>query len=206
MSHATPVVPVFPLAGVVLFPGVPLPLHVFERRYRTLLRDALAADRRIAMAVLAPGWERDYEESPAFEPLGCVGRVVSAEWRPDDRYDILVAGEHRVRFGRIVREFPYRACRIERLEDAPYEEDDPVAQAGRAALREAASALLPLGAEAWQVPPDMEAAESLRDLAHRLAFALRIADADKLAILAEDRVVERARMVLDHLRRVRKGG
>ena len=52
--------------------------------------------RRIAMAVLSPGWERDYEESPTFEPIGCVGRVTSAEWLPDDRYDVVLEGERRV--------------------------------------------------------------------------------------------------------------
>ncbi len=205
MSPATPTVPVFPLPGVVLFPGVTLPLHVFERRYRALLRDALAGDRRIGMAVLLPGWERDYEESPAFDPVGCVGRVLTAEWRPDDRYDVQLRGEQRVRFGRVEREFPYRVCRIEVLEEAPYEEDDPVAQAGRAALREAAAALLPLGEELWHAPPDMDAAGTLRELAHRLAFTLRLRDSDKLAILREDRVIERARLVLEHLRRLRRG-
>lgn len=205
MSSRSAAIPVFPLAGIVLFPDVSLPLHVFEPRYRTMLRDVLAADRRLAMGVLAPGWERDYEASPAFAPLGCVGRVVSAEWRPDDRYDVVVQGEARVRFGRVEREFPYRACRLEVLEDAPLDEDDPVAEAGRAALREAAGALLPQGGEMWMAPPALDEAESLRELVHRVAFALRITDDEKLALLAEDRVVERARMLLDHLRRKRAG-
>jgi hypothetical protein len=199
-------VPIFPLSGVVLFPGVPLPLHVYESRYRTMLRDALAGDRRIGMAVLAPGWERDYLESPAFEPVGCLARVVSAEWRPDDRYDVVLEGERRVRFGRLEREYPYRACRVDALDDAPYDDDDPVAEAGKQALREAATALLPLGAEAWFAPPELESARTLVELAHRVAFAMRVRDAEKLQILAEDRVVERARMVLEHLRRLRRGG
>lgn len=198
-------VPVFPLAGIVLFPGVSLPLHVFEPRYRTMLRDVLASDRRMALAVLAPGWERDYEASPPFSALGCLGRVVTAEWRPDDRYDIVLSGESRVRFGRIEREFPYRACRFEVLEDAPLDDDDPVAESGKVALREAATPLLPLGAEAWMAPPAMESAVTLRDLVNRLAFALRMSDDEKLALLAEDRVVERTRMLLEHLRRRRAG-
>lgn len=197
-------VPVFPLSGVVLFPGVPLPLHVYEARYRTMLRDALAGDRRIAMAVLAPGWQRDYLESPAFEPVGCLGRVTNATWRPDDRYDLVLEGEQRVRFGRVVREFPYRACRVDALEDAPYDDDDPVAEAGKQALREAASALLPLGAEAWIAPPELDSARTLLELAHRIAFAMRASDAEKLQILTEDRVVERARLTLESLRRAQR--
>jgi peroxiredoxin Q/BCP len=61
-------VPVFPLPGVVLFPGAEMRLHVFELRYRTMVRDALSGERLIALATLSPGWERDYEASPAFHP------------------------------------------------------------------------------------------------------------------------------------------
>ena len=63
-------IPLFPLPGVVLFPGAEMRLHVFELRYRTMVRDALSGERLIALATLSPGWERDYEASPAFHSLG----------------------------------------------------------------------------------------------------------------------------------------
>ena len=56
-------VPVFPLPDVVFFPDTTLPLHIFEPRYRRMTEDALRSDRLIAMAVLKPGWERDYQGS-----------------------------------------------------------------------------------------------------------------------------------------------
>src|SRR6185369_10403756 len=93
-------VPVFPLPGVVLFPGAEMSLHVFELRYRTMVRDALSGERRIGLATLAPGWERDYEASPAFHALGCVARFEDVSWLPNDCYDLRVRGTLRVRFGR----------------------------------------------------------------------------------------------------------
>ena len=56
--------PIFPLPSVVLFPGVFLPLHIFEPRYREMVSDALATDRMIGMTLLRPGWEVDYDGCP----------------------------------------------------------------------------------------------------------------------------------------------
>ena len=64
----------FPLPNLVLFPHVLQPLHIFEPRYCDLLEAALADDRLIAMAVLAPGWEKDYEGRPPVHPIACLGR------------------------------------------------------------------------------------------------------------------------------------
>src|SRR5262245_10900341 len=98
-------VPVFPLAELVLFPRGEMALRVFELRYRTLVRDALSSERLIAIATLAPGWERE-EGNPSFHPLGCVARFEDVEWLPNDHYDLRVRGTTRVHFGRAVREYP----------------------------------------------------------------------------------------------------
>ena len=60
--------PIFPLPGVVLFPGVFLPLHIFEPRYREMVADALSTDRMIGMALLRDGWQHDYEGRPPCSP------------------------------------------------------------------------------------------------------------------------------------------
>src|SRR4029079_17170823 len=54
----------FRLPNLVLYPHVMQPLHIFEERYREMLEDALASDRLIAMALLEPGWETDYDRRP----------------------------------------------------------------------------------------------------------------------------------------------
>ena len=67
--------PLFPLPDTVLFPGMPLPLHVFEPRYRRMVEDALATHRTIGMILLRPGWEPDYEGRPPIFPVGCSGII-----------------------------------------------------------------------------------------------------------------------------------
>ena len=64
----------FPLPNLVLYPHVMQPLHIFEDRYREMLEDALAGDRLIAMALLEPGWETDYESRPPIAPLRLPGQ------------------------------------------------------------------------------------------------------------------------------------
>ncbi len=93
----------------MLLPGSGLPLHIFEPRYRALVRDALATDKVLAVARLAPGWEADYEGRPALRPLAGVGLIEESEELPDGRLNILVRGIARVELGReLAPERPYR--------------------------------------------------------------------------------------------------
>src|SRR5947209_4114241 len=85
-------VPLFPLPNVVLFPRAVLPLHIFEERYRAMMADALAGDRQVAMALLKPGWEKNYYARPAIEPVVCLGRILSHERLPDGCYNFLLQG------------------------------------------------------------------------------------------------------------------
>jgi Lon protease-like protein len=88
-------VPVFPLAGALLFPRSQLPLHIFEERYRAMMRDALAGDRLIAM--IQP---KDHEEPPALFEIGCIGRISSCEELDDGRFNIVLEGLSRFRVAR----------------------------------------------------------------------------------------------------------
>ena len=199
-------VPVFPLPNLVLFPEVELPLHVFELRYRTMVREALSSERWLAMATLKPGWEADYHDSPAYHDLGCLGRFEDVEWLPNDCYNLRLLGMRRVRFGRVAREFPYRACLVEVLDDAPFDEDDPPAQMERAALLETARKLLPLGSEAWLAPPRTGDDAPFEAVVNSIAQCARIATSAKLELLAVDSVVDRARYLHEHLKRFRPSG
>lgn len=192
----------FPLPGVVLFPGAEMSLHVFELRYRTMVREALSGERRIALATLSPGWERDYQGSPAFHPLGCVARFEEVSWLPNDCYDLRVRGLLRVRFGPPAREFPYRACPVEPLGDAPYTESDPLSEMARASLLEERTRLGPLGLEAWLTPPRISDDASLATVVAVLATSARLPAEEKLTLLASDDVIERARRLHEGLRRL----
>ncbi len=192
-------VPVFPLPGVVLFPHVVLPLHLYELRYRTMVRDALSGERLIALATLLPGWEHDYQGSPAFHELGCLGRIDEIEWLPNDCYDLKLRGLVRARFTKVVREFPYRACEVEVLPSAPFEADDPLAAMERHALLEQMNKLLPLGIEAWFAPPAVAPDAPFETLVNTLAQCARLDEASRLELLAYESVFERSRALTGKL-------
>jgi Lon protease-like protein len=108
---------IFPLHGVILFPGLQLPLHVFEPRYRELVGHALAKDRRIAM--IQPQSAR--EGAPLFA-MGCVGRIEDVEALEDGRYNIVLEGLARFR---LLRELevstPFRQVEGELIDDPEFE-------------------------------------------------------------------------------------
>ena len=90
------IVRLFPLPNFVLFPGAIQPFHVFEDRYRDLLEDALQGDQLIAMAILQPGWEPNYEGRPPLVATACLGRVISHTRLENGRYNILLLGVQRI--------------------------------------------------------------------------------------------------------------
>jgi Lon protease-like protein len=108
----------FPLPNLVLFPHVMQPLHIFEPRYRELLEDALAGDQLIAMALLRPGWEDDYEGRPPIYPVACLGRIATHHRLEDGTYNVLLLGARRVRLLREVDPArSFRRARVEVFED-----------------------------------------------------------------------------------------
>jgi Lon protease-like protein len=118
---------IFPLTGAILFPGLQLPLHIFEPRYRAMIGDALARDRRIGM--IQP--QAPQEGAPLYQ-IGCVGKIEEVETSEDGRYNIVLAGEARFR---VLQELdvatPFRQVEAELIADA---EDAVLSIAERAGL------------------------------------------------------------------------
>ena len=111
--------PIFPLP-IILFPGAPQPLHIFEPRYRQLLQDCLAADRRFGIAYVAPDPAPDADPVPAAGEVGCVALIRSNQALPDGRSNILTVGERRfVLRGWISSTHPYRIAEVEEFDDDP---------------------------------------------------------------------------------------
>jgi Lon protease-like protein len=189
-------VPVFPLPGLVVFPQTHVPLHIFELRYRTMIRDALSADRQIAMALLKPGWDRDYHGSPDFFSLACLVRFEEVEWLPNDCYNLRVQGVCRVRVERIVREYPYRSARLRVLPEGPYTEDDPLVQLEKRALLETFERLRAVAGQE-PAPGDPRWSESVRyeSLVNTLCMIIEADPMDRLQLLEMDSVIERGRRV-----------
>ncbi len=109
-------IPLFPLPNAVLFPGVPLPLHIFEPRYREMVREAQEQDGIIGMTLLRGDWRKDYYGTPPIFATGCAGRMVSVEALPDGRFNILL---HGLREFAVVRECEGRSYRQAEVEWRP---------------------------------------------------------------------------------------
>ena len=92
--------PIFPLPDLSFFPHTLLPLHVFEARYRAMVMDCLARDKRMAVVGLKPGYESTYDAKPAVYQIAGVGRIVQCERLATGRFNILLKGETRVRIDR----------------------------------------------------------------------------------------------------------
>jgi hypothetical protein len=104
--------PLFPLPNVVFFPHTRLPLHIFEPRYRQMIKDVLENDQRFAMVLLRPGWESDYYGAPPVHAVGTLGTIEQAVPLEDGRYNILLRGDVRVRILDEVSRAPYRTARV----------------------------------------------------------------------------------------------
>lgn len=114
---------IFPLPDVVLFPGVSVPLHVFEPRYVEMVRDVVAGPGVMALVRLRPGYEQDYFGRPPIETVATAGEVVAWQELPGDRLAVLVRGADRIA---IERELPparaYREVAARRLPDGDVDE------------------------------------------------------------------------------------
>jgi Lon protease-like protein len=111
-------IPIFPLPDVVLFPHTMLPLHVFEPRYRKMVQDCLAGDKRLAMGLLKAGWEKDYYERPPVHAIAGAGEIIQHEELADGRFNILVRGTTRIGVSvELPPDLPYRVVRARPLPD-----------------------------------------------------------------------------------------
>lgn len=115
-SIAVRELPLFPLPDVVLFPERPLPLHIFEFRYRMMMNTILESDRRFGVLMFDP-------IQGEIANVGCCAEIVHYQRLPDDRMKMLTLGQQRFRVLEYVREKPYRVGLVEWIEDAPPQED-----------------------------------------------------------------------------------
>jgi uncharacterized protein len=194
------IVRLFPLPNLVLFPHVMQPLHIFELRYRQLLEDALADDRLIAMALLEPGWETDYEGRPPIHQVACLGKITSVHKLADGTYNLLLLGLRRIRLLRELRSSArYRSAQVEICEDCSPIPSDARADLLRR-LRRAFLRIIPSLLDAQEQLDQLLGSDvSLAVLTDALGYILDLTLLDKQALLAEANVLRRAEMLLAHL-------
>jgi uncharacterized protein len=113
-------VPIFPLPGAILFPRSQLPLHIFEPRYREMVRDAIDGPGRIAM--IQPHRLDDDNQAPLYG-VGCLGEVVGVEELEDGRFNIVLLGSNRFR---LIRETEIDAAyRCAEVDIAAFDDEEP---------------------------------------------------------------------------------
>lgn len=187
--------PLFPLANVVLFPGAYLPLHIFEPRYRAMVRDALACDGMIGMVVPRPG-PSAVTDVPAVYATGCAGTIVHHEALADGRYNIVLRGVRKFSIRRERLTQPYREADVEWL-------DEPLDEAMRAELRRLRrrldALLMPAVARGdAQLPADMADDEFV----NAVSQALDLDIIEKLSLLEKPDAVTRATVLVERLERL----
>jgi Lon protease-like protein len=206
LAAFTGTVRLFPLPSVVLFPSIVQPMHIFELRYRELMKDALAGDRLIAIAHLLPGWQKNYEGRPPIGPTICIGQIASHTELPDGRFNLLLAGKQRARITReLPPDRPFRLAHADLL----FDEYPAAGAAERPRLTERLHELL-----AESFAELSQGQEQLRDLlagraplgllTDLVASALEVPPAQKFGLLEELNVDARARTLIEILERLRQ--
>jgi len=127
-------IPIFPLEDVMLFPGMSVPLHIFESRYKAMIADALKGNRIIGMVLLRPGYEKDYERSPSVFQVGCAGVINEVEELPNGEYNIVLGALGKYRITREEASRPYRIAHVTAIADEVADGDQSALHARRQRL------------------------------------------------------------------------
>ena len=196
--------PLFPLQ-TVLYPGLPIPLHVFEDRYRKMFKRVLDGDRRFGVVAIVKG--RDVDAGATYHPVGCVAEVAEVDRHADGRLDVLATGRRRFEIDGVAQAAPYIVAEVRELPETTGEgATQRTVTAGRLFTRYVTTLLRMANqpAEPVDVPDDPVAASYL------VAAGLQVDLADKQRLLtigsaserlaAEAALLRRELALLEHFR------
>ena len=196
--------PLFPLQ-TVLYPGLPIPLHVFEDRYRKMFKRVLDGDRRFGVVAIVKG--RDVDAGATYHPVGCVAEVAEVDRHADGRLDVLARGRRRFEIDGVAQAAPYIVAEVRELPETTGEgAEQRTVTAGRLFTRYVTTLLSMASepAEPVDVPDDPVAASYL------VAAGLQVDLADKQRLLtigsaserlaAEAALLRRELALLEHFR------
>lgn len=189
LSEATPLtadelqdLPIFPLPRVVFFPGSILPLHLFEPRYRELVQWCMTdGPRAMAISLLQPGYEQEYDARPAIHSIAGAGRIVAHREHPDGTHDIVLQGLTRVRLEEKPPERSFRIAKATVLTTPP-------ATIGPTDMTALFSCAASIATVVREEHPDFELGFSPNDPPHELIDAIAdrfVADAAKRQTILE---------------------
>ena len=206
MADLPPIIPLFPLPNLVLFPGVSVPLRIFEPRYREMIADVSESHGIVGMALLKGEWQEQYYGHPDMFEIGCAGKISALQKLPDGRYNIVLEGLNEFRLGREIRDRSYRQAEVEWIEIAPADREcDEETIEG---LREMLFSYLGEPAlEAWKAMVEQRGLRGF-NLVNFLCFHLDVTPLEKQTLLEATR--SRADCLIDvltfRLEERRRGG
>lgn len=182
-SIAVRELPLFPLPEVVLFPSRPLPLHIFEYRYRIMMNTILEHDRRFGVLSIDP-------TTGVIAQYGCCAEILHFQRLPDDRMKMLCFGQQRFRVLEYVREKPYRVGLVEWVEDkSPTEDLNPMATEVEALLKDVVHLSAKLTSQKIELPEDLP--NSPTELSYWVASNLYGVASEQQALLEMQDTLER---------------
>jgi Lon protease-like protein len=184
MSRERPL-PLFPLPNVVHFPQTDLRLHIFEPRYRAMVRDLLEMSESERLIGMVLTQSQDVEpQSPAVYERGTAGLVVDVEALPDGRSNIRLTGQYRFRIDRELPALPYRRALVTPLGESSI--DETVTRDRRRNLLQLMAHLEEHGAPLPAIPGDDPFVLSLEALVNGIAANLDLPALAKLDLLHRD--------------------
>ncbi|MSQ46929.1 MAG: hypothetical protein EXR78_00850 [Deltaproteobacteria bacterium] len=187
MVELPSLIPIFPLPNVVLFPQVMLPLHIFEPRYRKMVRDTESqSPPLIGMALLRGNWQDQYEGNPEVFSIGCAGEMVRVSPLPDGRFNLLLQGLRRYHIREEVFTEGYRQARVEW--DPPLKEELDAGR--RQGLRQMLDQYLKKNEQVRKILSDPNLDDDF--LVNFFAFHLDFSPIEKQSLLEVQPLVERA--------------
>jgi len=117
MNEKIETLPIFPLPNLVLFPGIVVPLKIFEPRYLEMMGDVLSEDGFIGIVALKPGWEAEYQDKPSVYDVGCKGLIVKCDQADDDSLHVLIRGVGKFRIVNEIEGKSYRRAEVISISD-----------------------------------------------------------------------------------------
>lgn len=189
MSHIK--IAVFPLPGVILFPGMQLPLHIFEPRYQAMINESLSKDRMIGM--IQPQTMNEGNGEPPLFSVGCLGRMADIEALEDGRYNIILEGISRFTVEHEL-EVPTAFRQVEATLWDEGTQDEILASSERASLEIESRKF----ADILGYSVDWEAVSQLDDtaLVNAIAQVAPFDAAAKQACLESKSLIERAELII----------
>ena len=197
---ALTLLPLFPL-GTVLYPGVVLPLHIFEERYRRLVRDLLdqpAGPRSFGVVAIKEGREVGRDGVTALHEIGCTAELRRVEAYDDGRFDIIAVGVSRFRVVRVDASQPM-VGEVELLPDVST--DEAITLSARAVRMFGSYREALLTAQGLLVDEPPELPDDPVELSYVIAAAMLVDMSDKQELLATSTVDERLALEVAILRR-----